>query len=155
MPSIHERVMDAAAALVVAEGLPGITASRVYTRLTADKAKVTLPCVVVNLEGCRETLAPLDTEFDQRTLPVNVVLLHRADLRSDAETLTRWLSWRESLSDAYLMQIFDDVTEVWHVDVEPLDAVDSQRLVGPEYQGGASGMILKALARTARRRPNG
>ncbi len=150
--SYHESVMDAVAAMVVAEGMPGITADRVYVRKTADKATVTLPCVIVDLEGCKETLLPIDTENDVRTLPVNVHLMHRADLRDHRAALVKWLAWKENLHEAFLMQLPSDVSEVWHVDVEPLEVIDVARLVGPEMQAAASSILLKPQVITTRRR---
>ena len=124
--------MRAAASIAAAEGLPDIPPERVYVRLSPDRAKVTYPCVIVTLEGCKEAWLPLDTEND--------VLLQK------------WLGWRQNLRHAYLMQLMADVPEVWHVDVEPVDTVESQRLVGPTYQDGASAVLLKPQVIVPRRR---
>ncbi len=141
--TFHESVLRNAASMAVAAALPDVPAERVYVRLTGDRAKITLPCVICTLEGVKETWVPLDTENDVLTLPVNVILCHRIDLRTDDVLLRKWLVWRQALRAAYLMQLMTDVPEVWHVDVEPMDTIDHQRLIGPEYQGGAAGVLLK------------
>lgn len=151
--SIHERLMDSIAALVLAEALDGL-GGRVHRRKLPDKAAVRLPCVLVTLEGSRPKLHPLTTEEDERVLPVGVLLLTRADLR-DSGDLPRWLAWLEGLHDALLMQLYEDVEECWHADVEPMDAVDAMRAVGPAYQEQASGLLVLPRVVTTRRRPNG
>jgi len=148
----HESVMDAAKAIVAAEALPDIPAERVYKRLTTDRVKLTFPCVVVSIEGCNEEWRPLDTENDVLTLPVNVALAHRLDLRADDPLLARWLAWRQGLRRAFLMRLMGDVDEVWHVEVKPMATLDAQRVIGPEYQGGAAGLILEPQVVVARRR---
>ncbi len=141
--TFHESCLRAAASMAVAAALPDVPAERVYVRLTGDRAKITFPCVIVCLDGVKETWAPLDTESDLLTLPVNLVLGHRLDLRSDDVLLQKWLGWRQLLRVAYLMQLMADVPEVWHVEVKPMETIDSQRLIGPEYAGGAAGLILE------------
>ncbi len=141
--TFHESCMRAAAAMAVAAALPDVPAERVYVRLTGDRAKITFPCVICCLDGVKEEWRPLDTEYDVLTLPVNLVLGHRLDLRTDDVLLRKWLLWRQGLRIAFLMQLMDDVPEVWDVTVKALDTVDSQRLIGPEYQGGAAGVLLE------------
>jgi hypothetical protein len=150
--SYHEEVLDAATTMATAAALSGV-GTKVYRRLTGDRAAVTMPCLIVNLEGCKEEWRPLDTEYDVLTLPVNIALAHHADMRATDPMLARWLLWRQNLRVAFLMQLMDDVSEVWHVEVRPLDTLDSQRVIGPEFQGFASAVMLLPEVVVPRVRP--
>jgi hypothetical protein len=151
--SYHEDLMTGIAALLAAEGLDGIPEGRIHVRKLPDAAAVKFPCILVTLDGSRPECHPIDTEQDERVLPVSALLLDRSDRRDDSD-LARWLQWLEDAVDALLMQLYDDVPECWHADVRPLDAIDAARSVGPEYSVQASGFVISPRVITGRRRPS-
>jgi hypothetical protein len=143
--------MTAIAALLAAEGLDDIPSERIYVRKLPDTATVQFPCILVTLEGAKPECFPLDTEYDERLLPVSVLLLNRSSRRDDSD-LSTWLTWLEDAVNALLMQLYDDVPDCWHADVRPMDSVDQQRIIGPEMGIMASGYVITPRVVTARRR---
>ena len=144
--------MDAAVSMVEAEGLSKADGPvKVYKKKLPDTADVDFPCVLVTLEGCKEVLQAIETEKDERVLPVQVHLLDRQDLRSQTD-LSRWLSFVQSIGEAFLMQLMEDVPEVWHVEVRPMETLMAQEALGPKYMNAASSWLIEARAITPRRR---
>ncbi len=110
------------------------------------------PCIVVSIDDSRETCGPFSTEEDERILPITVTYLDRKDRKSQAD-LTAWLTIRQKLTNAFLMQLFNAVVKCWHVEVRPLDVLDLGRLIGPGLEDAVGSLELLPAVITERVRP--
>jgi hypothetical protein len=151
--------MDAAIAALVALPLASWTdPPTVFKQKLPDLATAVYPCAFVTIKDCKQTLVPFTTETDDRTLPVACHLMDR-ESSQDASTLSPWLLWLEQMTSAFLMQIFDALSEGpipgtnWHVEIRTMDVLDAQRSAGPGYQHAVSSFWLDCRVTTARVRP--
>src|SRR5262249_36412806 len=112
----------------------------------------TRPCVVVLIDTVRETLTQIDSENDERFLPVHVILIDRKS-GTDSTWIGDWLTWRETIANAFLSQVLTDVPGCWDVDIKAIQVVDAQRLLGKSYEDAQGGFTIEAKITTARIRP--
>jgi hypothetical protein len=149
--SLHESVLDSLAA-TLATALPSdIPAERIYKQLAEDRTNIKHPCIVLLLDGVRETCEAFSSEEDERVLPVQVHVMDSKD-RKEPTWLAPWLARRQAIIDALLMQVPEDITGVWDVKVEPTSVIDGMRLLGKSYEDSRGGFTIRAKITTARRR---
>lgn len=148
--SIHEAVLDAAKAAVIAGGVSGITSDRVHKYAVEDLTNVVFPCVLVTLDHVRETVGPYSTDEDIRTLPVVVALLDRQDRKESAAWMPGWLQRRQALIDTFLTKVMADVAGCWVVGIEATPVIDLQRLLGKGYEHLVGAFTLTPEVITAR-----
>lgn len=154
MPAVHEQVMDAAVAALVAMGLEQFPENKIVKQITFDETNLpTRPCIVVLLDSVREELTQIDTENDKRVFPVHVILIDRKS-RTDHTWVGDWLTWRETIASAFLSQVLEDVDGTWDLDIKAMQVIDAQRLLGPAYQDARGGFTIEATCDTDRTRPD-
>lgn len=149
--TLHERIMQAVRASLLADMIDPFWSERIFIRKTSDQLNLILPCVLIHLEGVKEVLRPIETEWDERILPVQVTVLDRQDQRQD-DLLGLVLWWRQKMSETFLMQLLERVPEVWHVEVKPFETHEAGTAIGPEYQKMRNSFLLECHVITPRRR---
>jgi hypothetical protein len=146
--SIHEKILDAALARIVALNLTGI-GSRVYVYEMAldGESVVELPCVMLSLEGQAEQVLGGTNGQDDIGYPVVCLILDVQGMRDDAALRDKRRLWRQQIRRAFISQRLAGVTEVMVCNVTPQLIVDPQV---PKYEFIVSAMLLTFVAREPR-----
>ncbi len=129
-----------------ADSAPSIPGSRVYDQMLPAEDVIQFPCVLVTIEGERETIRPATNLRGDWGYPVRAQICDRAD---NNEKLPRgkYLKWREQIALAFEEQRLPGVTEVFNCLIEPAVIVDPKL---PSYKYFVSGLTLRFIARRAR-----
>lgn len=149
MASLHQRIMDAVVAVIGELDLPADADERVHRMKLEDEASLQFPCVLVTLDGCTPSYAPVTTEQDEKTYPVAVIALDRRD-RRDQGDLPDWLQSLETQAGALFFQLLAEVPEMWHSEVRSMPAIEARKAAGPGYQQQAGGFWLDCKCITPR-----
>jgi hypothetical protein len=145
VPTILERIQDAAVAAVTGLKLDGVS---VYSRLAEDPLRSQLPALCVFwAEGAGRRYERFSTEHDAHTYDLGVAVLDRAPI-SWEQNRAKYAAWGEALEGLFLAESFIRATVPEVLDVQ----VDSDVLLREReaYQLLVSGWTLHVRCVTAR-----
>lgn len=144
--ALHERCLQAVLARLQGLTLAGLDPANVYDQTVPNDQLITLPAIILSIEGESETTPGTTTNKDDIGYPIRLWLCDRNDASTD-EKRPRWLLWRQQIHRALRNQRLAGITEVMTVRVTPLTVIDPRI---PALQYMVSGLRLTCLARETR-----
>jgi hypothetical protein len=144
--AVHERALLAIQARIQGLTLDGLPVANVYAQLFPNDKVITLPCVLLTLEGLSETQPGTLTGLDDIGYPVRISIC----ARNDGDYVTnrgRYLLWRQQIARALRNQRLSGVTEVFDVRLEYGQVVDRKL---PAFAFFVTGLTARAMSREIR-----
>ncbi len=144
--SVHERCLSAIEDRLSDLVMVGNPNANIYKYLVPRDETISLPCIMLTLEGERETQPGTLTGTDDIGYPIGVSILDRNDQR-DTTNRAKYLLWRQQISRALRHQRLAGVPEIFTVNVEPRAVVDPQL---PHFAYFVTGLVARCMSREVR-----
>ncbi len=146
--SIYYRCLLATQARIQSLSLEDIPSDNVVLqKLPHLENSTPLPCILLSHLGSEDVSSQLGTNLrDDVGYPV-VVSMIAADNQDQQQHASKYLLWRERVSQSFRHQRLTDVPEVWTCRVEPHDVTTSDAFVQNIYH---SSLLLRFFSREPR-----